>query len=193
MEYIKGDYIEFGMFEGTSLIIGLECHLKTRQENGPIRKFWGLDSFEGGFKYSTEEDIHPFWKPGDFKSVYSKVEKRIRKYFNKRAEWEIIPGFFEESIAGKNAREFGIKNIALALIDCDLGSPSKIALDFIKPALHEGSIIILDDYFAYKGSLTKGEAGAFEEFKIKYPELNFRRIFDYGLGGRGFILVNEPF
>ena len=49
-------------------------------------------------------------------------------------------------------------------IDTDLMNPSKIALDFIKPILQQGSIIILDDYFAYKGNSNKGTAGALKNF-----------------------------
>ena len=39
----------------------------------------------------------------------------------------------------------------------------------------------------YKGSKDKGECGAFSEFQKKYPEILFRRSFDYGYSGRAFI------
>ena len=37
--------------------------------------------------------------------------------------------------------------------------------------------------------MTDGVAGAFEAFKAKNPNLVFRRIFDYGYGGQGFVLA----
>jgi len=43
--------------------------------------------------------------------------------------------------------------------------------------LQVGSIIISDDYFGYRGSLNKGEAGAFEEFKQNNPGIGFRRVY----------------
>ena len=40
---------------------------------------------------------------------------------------------------------------AVIFIDCDLMNPAYIALNFIKPILQQGSIIIIDDYFSYRG------------------------------------------
>ena len=48
---------------------------------------------------------------------------------------------------------------------------------------------LLDDYFAYRGSETKGVARAFKEFGKANPKLQFRRLLDYGYGGQGFILA----
>jgi hypothetical protein len=36
-------------------------------------------------------------------------------------------------------------------------------------------------------------AGAFERFRARCPDLGFRRLFDYGHGGQGLVVVpNEP-
>jgi hypothetical protein len=83
----------------------------------------------------------------------------------------------------------GIDAIAVALVDCDLGTPARLALDFMRPALQNGSVLILDDYFAYRGSATTGVAGAFADFQAANPTLQFRRLFDYGHGGQGFVLA----
>ena len=189
LDNTEGDYVEIGMFEGNSFIGALESHLISKQPGTPDRVFWGFDSFEG-FKYFSARDKHPFWKQGQLKVNYEVTRKRVEKYFRNRAAWHITRGYVEETVGGKSALEFGIKRIAVAFIDCDLGEPTRVALDFMRPALQEGSIIILDDYFAYRGSLCQGEAGAFRDFREKYPELVFRRMFDYGLGGRAYILAN---
>ena len=47
--------------------------------------------------------------------------------------------------------------------------------------------IVFDDYLAYRGSLEKGVAGAFKDFQERNPEMQFRRAFDYGYGGQGFV------
>ena len=74
------------------------------------------------------------------------------------------------------------------MIDCDLKESTKLALEFIKPSLQEGTILIFDDFLDYKGSMVKGECGAFEDFKKSYPNFLFRRAFDYGYRGRAFIV-----
>ena len=100
-----------------------------------------------------------------------------------------MPGFVEDTIAGTTPEDVGCRRAAIVFIDVDLGKPARLALDFVRPALRNGGIIILDDYFAYKGSVTDGVAGAFEAFKAKNPNLVFLRIFDYGYGGQGFVLA----
>ncbi len=190
LESVPGDYVEFGMYEGTSFIGAFECNLRTKLPVGPERAFWGFDSFEG-FKYTQDADAHPFFKEGDFKSSYDKTRRRIERHFRGRAKWTVTPGYVEDTIGGKSAPQFGIANVAVAFIDVDLGEPTRVALDFLAPGLQEGSIIIFDDYFAYRGSLTLGVAGAFAEFQKKHPNLVFRRLLDYGYGGQGFILASK--
>ena len=65
LEQIEGDYLEFGTFEGTSLIAAFENDRRFRSPETPGRSFWGFDSFEG-FKYFDEQDQHPFFKEGEF-------------------------------------------------------------------------------------------------------------------------------
>src|SRR5512145_3171430 len=59
LEALPGDYVEFGVFEGTSLIAAFENDRRLRPREVPERKFWGFDSFEGGFKYFDPRDQHP--------------------------------------------------------------------------------------------------------------------------------------
>jgi hypothetical protein len=188
LEQLAGDYLEFGVFEGTSLIAAFENDRRFRTSNTPRRAFWGFDSFEG-FKYFTERDRHPFFKEGDFVSSYDQTRRRIERHFNGRAEWHLVKGYFEETIQGKTAPDLGIKKISVALIDCDLGTPALLTLNFMAPALQNGTVLILDDYFAYRGSQKEGVAGAFHQFQAEQPHLTFRRLFDYGHGGQGFILA----
>lgn len=187
LEEVDGDYFEFGMYEGTSFIGAFEAHCSTRIEGGPERAFHGFDSF-AGFKYLAEVDRHPFFREGDFKSSFEKTHRRIKKHFKSRAEWSITPGYVEDTIRGRDIHAAGRANVAIAFIDVDLGQPARIALDYIAPALTLGSIIVLDDFFAYKGSESKGVANAFRRFREQHPDWRFRRLFDYGYGGQGFIL-----
>jgi hypothetical protein len=179
LEGVPGDYLEFGMYEGTSFIGAFEAYRSTRLPTTPKRAFHGFDSFEG-FKYFSESDTHPFFREGDFKSSYAKTMRRIERHVRNRAEWSITPGYVEETIGGTRLQDRGIEAVAVAFIDVDLGAPG----------LSPGSIILLDDFFAYRGSERKGVAHAFKEFREAHPHMNFRRLLDYGYGGQGFILAD---
>ena len=74
------------------------------------------------------------------------------------------------------------------MIDCDLKESTRLALEFIKPSMQEGTIILFDDYVFFKGREDKGEFGALNDFRKKYPEIIFRKIFDYGYGSAAFIV-----
>jgi hypothetical protein len=189
LEQLAGDYLEFGVFEGTSLIAAFENDRRFRVPATPRRAFWGFDSFEG-FKYFAARDQHPFFKEGDFASNYEQTRQRLERHFKDRAEWHLVKGYFEETIQTKTALDFGIERISVALLDCDLGTPALLALNFMVPALQRGTVLILDDYFAYRGSQKEGVAGAFCQFQTEYPHLKFRRLFDYGHGGQGFVLAD---
>ena len=189
LEQIAGDYLEFGTFEGTSLIAAFESDRRFRTSTTPTRTFWGFDSFEG-FKYFDPRDRHPFFQEGDFVSNYEQTRKRLEKHVKNKAGWKLVKGYFEDTIQNKTAPDFGIKRASVALIDCDLGTPALLALNFMKPVLQNGTVIILDDYFAYKGSQQGGVAGAFHQFQTENPYLIFRRLFDYGHGGQGFVLAD---
>jgi hypothetical protein len=188
-EKIEGDYLEFGVFQGSSFISAFQAwRTIARGHDSLPRSFYGFDSFEG-MKISNDNDNHPGLPEGRFSVDFKKVEKRIARQFREHAKWKLIKGYLENSIIGKEPWDLGIKKIAVALIDLDYMAPTKIALDFMKPALHEGSIILFDDYLMYRGSPNLGEQKAFSEFKYENPNFIFKRRFDYGGTGRAFIVT----
>jgi hypothetical protein len=184
-EGVPGDYVEYGMFEGASFIGALEAHTATKGSTGLERRFWGFDSFEG-LRFPSGAAHHRL-EEGAFETSYERVESRVRRNFKNRAEWHIVKGFLEDTLADENAK-LGIERVAVALFDLDLEEPTKIALRSIRPMLTEGSVLIFDEPFFFKGNPERGEAGAFEEFRQQNPDLVFRRYFDYGFGGRGYVL-----
>ena len=99
----------------------------------------------------------------------------------------IIKGFFDETIKNKTTQDLNIDKARVVLIDCDLKESTLLALEFIRPSIQEGTIILFDDYIWFKGSKQKGEYSAFNDFKNKYPEILFRKAFDYGYGSKAFI------
>ena len=66
---------------------------------------------------------------------------------------------------------------------------SMVALEYIQPILQPGSIIIIDDYYAYKGDENLGPCGAFNRFLNKYTTIKARSFADYGYWGKAFIIT----
>jgi len=185
LEHTNGDYLEFGVFTGSSFNYAMQMNRKLQYLGDMHTSFYGFDSFKG-FGEKDVDDEHPFFKDDIFSINEKKVKKNIKK-FSRGANYRLIDGFFEDSIKGKDIKEFNIEKSRLVLIDCDLRAPTEIALEFIKSSIQEGTIILFDEYNCYKGNVNKGEYIAFEKFKSGLYGFGFRRIFDYGYSGRAFI------
>jgi len=191
-EYTEGDYFEFGVYEGTSLYGAATIYNKISSKKSNKfykkkfeRKFYGFDSFDEGFRYSDEADNHPFFREGDFASSYEKCSKRLKKFSNVK----LIKGYFEDVLHKPEVvQKFHDKKCSILFIDCDLTYPALVALNFMRPLLQKGTIIILDDYFAYKGNTEHGTYGALQKFLTNFPEVKIRSFFSYGYNGTSFVV-----
>jgi len=181
-----GDYLEFGVFTGSSFNFAMKANRKIEKIFGKMDcEFIGFDSFKG-FGEIKKEDQNPSFKSKTFFVDEEKVIRNIEKNA-KGQRMRIIKGFYQDTIKNKTTADLKINKCRVVMIDCDLKESTHLALEFIKPSIQEGTIILFDDYLYYKGSKDKGECGAFSEFQKKYPEILFRRSFDYGYSGRAFI------
>jgi hypothetical protein len=174
------------MFEGASFIAALEAHLATRGPTQVERRFWGFDSFEG---LRFGDSHHARLKEGEFRTNYERVKARIRRNFRRRADWQVVQGFVEDTLTSEGVEAHGVEHVAVALFDFDLEAPTRVALDYIRPRLREGSVLLFDEPFFFKGHPDRGEAVAFAEFRNKNPGFEFRRYCDYGFGGRAYVLA----
>lgn len=188
LEQNEGDYLEFGVYKGSSMSHAIRCFKKTQHLNPNQAKtrFFGFDSFNG-FGKLDDSDQHPFYVDQNFKTEYINVKNRIKKAIgNWGAGFQLIKGFFDQTLVNSN---YDIKKIRIAFIDSDTYGSSKLAFKFIQDKISPGTHIILDDFYSYNGDPTKGVAGAFYKF-IDQNNLKFRKIFNYGMGGV-VIVINQ--
>ena len=181
-----GGYLEFGVFTGSSFNFAMKVNKKIEKIFGKSNcEFIGFDSFEG-FGQIKKEDENPRFQDHIFSVDEKKVLKNIEKCA-KGQKMRIVKGFYQDTLKDKTTLDLKIDKARVVMIDCDLKESARLALEFIKPSIQEGTIILFDDYVYFKGDKNKGESGAFNDFRNKYPEILFRRIFDYGYAGKAFI------
>jgi hypothetical protein len=99
----------------------------------------------------------------------------------------IIEGSFEKSVKEFSKNYSG--KAAIIHIDCDTYKNTKVVLKNVKSILQEGTILLFDDWFNYKGNPKYGEARAFNEFKSGCKEFLFIDYFNYGTFCKAFISV----
>ena len=182
-----GSYIEFGIFTGSSFNFAMKANKKIEKLFGEMNcEFIGFDSFQG-FGKIEKNDENPSFKNEIFLVDEAKVIRNIEKSA-KGQKFRIVKGFYKDTIKNKSTIDLNINKARVVMIDCDLKASTHLALEFIKPSIQEGTIIMFDDFNYYKGNKDKGEYAAFNDFQKKYPNILFRRIFDYGYSGRVFIV-----
>jgi hypothetical protein len=189
IEDIEGDYLEFGVFTGSSFCHSMRCCKSVRRINPKIlrMRFFGFDSFSG-FGPLSEDDAHLFYTDKNFETSLTKVNKRVGKVAGE-LKFNLVPGYFSDSLKN-GASALGISRARIIFIDSDTYLSAKHALNFCLPTVMEGTFVVLDDFFSYKGSETKGVARAFSEF-IDQGQFSVRQVLTYGMGGAVFIVSGK--
>ena len=189
LEGIQGDYLEFGVFEGTSLIGAINA-FGGLHEKTPCR-FFGFDSFEG-FRLDVRYDgAHPLFKENEFATSYERVERRLLKHAKKH-DMRLVRGDFRETLAPDRFERLGIARIRVSLIDCDLMSSARYVLWSSARCWQPGTMLVIDDWFNYRGDPAAGVCGAFEEFGRCHPEVRYRNYGYFGTGGIMRIVQSPP-
>lgn len=189
IENIEGDYLEFGVFTGSSFCHSIRCCKKLVKINPNVlkTKFYGFDSFSG-FGALAEDDKHPFYTDENFSTSLSAVNSRTQR-IAKSIGFKLVPGFFSESLKdGPN--KMGIDKSRIIFIDSDTYSSANEALTFCIPTLQEGTFIVLDDYYSYRASEARGVSRAFNEF-ISQGGIKVRHVFNYGMGGVIYVVSEK--
>jgi hypothetical protein len=195
VDAIKGDYLEFGVAMGHSMrsaeIAERTCHLSKLGIDHVPRKLIGFDTF-ASFKSNEEIDNHATWVGSNFNVELAKIRRRFKKdidvrvFLNKCDATGLVDEFGKPTINHESTGMAG--PIALLLLDMDLYGPTLSALKWCRPRLQVGTIIMLDEYFAFAGRKDRGECLALANFLETYPEIELRQFNFYGSGGAVFIV-----
>ena len=221
-EGIPGDYLEFGVFKGSSFVEAIKelefAHAKWGNQNKATnRQAYSSDSFKKadedfltldfkeqvryfafdsflGLPDLEEIDLgHSRFRKGryDFSEAnfFSNVLSQTLLQKNRLIT---VPGFYSESLSNSLYNQLDLKQASIVMIDCDLYSSTKDVLRFITPLLVDGSILIFDDWYAYKGSPFKGERLATFEWLQDNPQIVLSEFASRGTHQRAFI-VNFKF
>lgn len=183
---VEGDYLEFGVFRGDRLIQAYETatFVTSRIRTGgdpylakastkPLEemRFFGFDSFEGLPKANTIDVVEgqeEWIGQGGFAASLDEVTRLMPKKGIESGRIKLVKGWFNETLTPKTKQELGIKAAAIVYVDCDFYESAVPCLEFITDLLVDGSVIIFDDWWIFKGRPDKGEQRAFREWQEKH-------------------------
>jgi len=136
---IRGDFVEFGVFRGGSLIQTMKM-LKFKDA-----KYYGFDSFEG--LPPTKVPLKGNLKQEFFEKNFSNtsLEYVKEKLRSKGLNAVLVKGYFNKL---KPLSSYGIKKIRFAYIDADIYEGYRDALSLITPYLQVGTVMLFDEFIA---------------------------------------------
>ena len=183
---VCGDYLEFGVFRGDRLIQAYETATfiakQIRQAKDPYlikastkaldeMRFIGFDSFEGLPK-ANAIDVAPGQEAwigeGGFAAGLDEVKALMPKKGLESGKIQFVPGWFDRTCTPETKQKLGIKAASVVYIDCDYYESAVPCLEFITDLLVDGSIVIFDDWFIFRGRRDRGEQRAFREWKERH-------------------------
>ena len=187
---IKGDYLEFGVYEGTSFDLALRAASKFYPFENFHPRFFAFDSFEGLPSLSASRDAPNVFIPGEYQASEEKFKRNIRTAA-RSAEVHITKGFYKDSLTRGISEQHKLTSAAFVNIDCDLYESTMEALRFVTPILQSGSVLFFDDWYFSGGNMKLGEAGACHDWLKNNPEIRLYDFGDVGIMGKLFIVNKE--
>jgi O-methyltransferase len=181
-----GDYLEFGVYVGTSLLC---MHRASKALGFESLRLFGFDSFQG-LPEVTATEAPGVWQPGWYRAEYSLVRDHLTR---NGIDWDrttLVPGWFDETLIPGLAQQLGIKKAGIIMIDCDIYSAALTALAFCAPLIRDRAVVFFDDWgpggLAAKGL---GESRAFGEFLAGNPDLRAEELPPYSDDSKVFFVT----
>ncbi|MFN0118419.1 MAG: TylF/MycF/NovP-related O-methyltransferase [Elusimicrobiota bacterium] len=195
--HMRGDYLEFGVYQGRSFIEAYKQYqlfakwmademksseswrrkvAQTYIDYQP--KFYAYDTFEG-MPDNNEGSVN--FAKGTFLGNEDKVRAECLKNRFPESLFKLKKGLFS------NLKQSDLpERAAIINIDCDLYSSAMDALNICKPLFQQGTILLADDYNTFAASNNAGERKAIKEFSEK-TGIKFEPWFPYHYIGQAFI------
>lgn len=168
---VPGDTAECGVFKGASSYLICKANREARER----RVHHIFDSFQGLSEPSMKDG--GFWAEGDLACGQDVVRSNLAEFGDSAMSFH--PGWIPERFSDVTDGCFSFVHI-----DVDLFQPTHDSLSFFYPRMHEGGIILCDDY----GFTTcPGATAAFDEFLRDKPE----PMIGLPCGG-GFLIKRAP-
>ena len=181
-----GDYLEFWVFNGSSLS---SMYLTANKMKLNSMRFFGFDAFQGLPAWSEKED-DGVWEKWFYACSFDDMANCIRRKNIDPDDIHWIKWRYSDTLNATLVENYSLTNIAIVFIDCDTYSSSKTVLDFLSPLICSPAIFCFDDRklndLDIKGM---GEYRSFNEFLETNKHLQAKEIQSYNRKSKSFLIT----
>ncbi len=171
-----GDYLEFGVFRGSSFI---SSYYASRKLGLKDVRFFAFDSFQG----LPEGELYN-WSQGLYACSKRRFLANVGKAGVDMDRVKTVEGYFSDSLTEDAKQKCAIRRAAVVHLDCDLRSSTAEALEFIADMVDEGTVLIFDNWACFDESDEHGQRRAFWDWPLS-PY--FEDLYDAGDMSKGVI------
>lgn len=185
---VEGDYLEFGVSVGRTFVAAWE---HAQRAGLADMRFFAFDSFQGlpeargvdaaGFQ-------HADFGPGSYACSAEEFRAILRARRIDLTRVTLVPGWYADVLTPATAAGLPLKKAAVVWIDCDFYESTVTVLDFVTPYVQEGTLLVFDDWFCFRGDPERGEQRAFREWLERNPTIRATELLRFGWHGTSFIL-----
>lgn len=188
---VGGDYLEFGVWKGRSFMRAFHTwkYVLLNNRNLSAMNFYAFDSFEGLPEIVAKEDRETGeFKKGEYSCSEEEFILNLKKSNVDITRVRTIKGWYDK-VLNKNTRAtLPIKKASIVYIDADLYESAVSVLDFITDYVVDGTLVIFDDWYCFRGRNDLGEQKAFNEWLAKNPTIRAEQYKQFNWKGNSFIL-----
>ncbi len=177
-------YFEFGCHSGRTFSVAVRAAKFLGMSNA---EFYAFDSFEG--LPETNPEVDGYFKTGTFCTGRTDFVRIVEKKTGLRLDDNhIVQGYYCDSLTPEiQAR---LPKAGVVHIDVDLYSSTVDVLEFIKPLLVVGAILIFDDWYCFPPGANMGELRAVKEFCEANPSFKLQEWKAYSTFGQSFFVTS---
>ncbi len=202
---IEGDYLEFGVFQGDAFQKAYHAIKSTferriamtynaspddarqRQAVWDQMRFFAFDSFEGLPALEGVDQQTTDFAQGQYAAGLDEFRNNIAHHGVDLQRVVCVPGWFDQTCVPQTIQQHNMRRASIIWVDCDLYNSALSVLQFITPLLQDGTVIIFDDWFAYRGNPRLGEQRAFAEWSPTVAGFTFTPFHKEGTYRNSFI------
>jgi O-methyltransferase len=183
---LDGDYLEFGVYSGARFSSAF--HLARRNRLTDMR-FYAFDSFEGLPEIrGVDADGFQQFSKGAYACDLATFRSNLEDMQVDLAKVEIVAGWYDDVLNDEAKERLPLRAASVIWVDCDLYESTVPVLAFVTDYVQDGTVLIFDDWFCFRGDPHRGEQRAFREWLEKNPEITASEFHKFGWHGNSFIL-----
>lgn len=163
---------------------------------GGLQSVTGFDTFSG-IPALQDDGLHSAnFAPGFVRGNYAGMsQQEVLKAVLAATDFpserlNLIGGDFRDTLDGYPRKKLAIFPLVFH-VDCDLYSSSLSALNWCADMAGDGTWLLADDYWCYRGNLGRGQRRAFADVFTNHPRVEITPYCNYNGFGRAFIINNR--